>query len=176
MRKPPFLVTVQPISKKTSNFQKKPKGKRECVANKGKRRKRGDFMDGNYERGMYRQLQELMKDLDNLRSEFRVEREEYEHQIKELREEIASERKGYEQRILELESELCEVKAENELLKRDNERMKRELNNNSGNSSLPPSSDLHGKAPNTYNARAKSSRAKGRTDRPQGEEPHQSRC
>lgn len=118
-------------------------------------------MGGNYERGMYRQLQELMKDLDNLRSEFRVEREGYEHQIKELREEMASERKGYEQRISELEGELSEVKAENELLKRDNERMKRELNNNSGNSSLPPSSDLPGKAPNTYNARAKSSRAKG---------------
>ena len=47
-------------------------------------------MGGNYERGMYRQLQELMKDLDTLRSEFRVEREGYEHQIKELREEMAS--------------------------------------------------------------------------------------
>lgn len=118
-------------------------------------------MGGNYERGMYRQLQELMKDLDTLRSEFRVEREGYEHQIKELREEMASERKRYEQRISELEGELCEVKAENELLKQDNERMKRILNNNSSNSSLPPSSDSPGKAPNTYNAREKSSRRKG---------------
>ena len=56
---------------------------------------------------------------------------------------------------------VCEVKAKNELLKQDNERMERELNNNSGNSSLPSSSDLPGKAPNTYNARAKSNRAKG---------------
>lgn len=52
-----------------------------------------------------------------------------------------------------LEEENTSLKAENRLLRDDNERMKRILDNDSSKSSNPPSKDQPGKAPNTFNGR-----------------------
>lgn len=58
--------------------------------------------------------------------------------------------------------ENCErLENENTLLRDDNERMKGILGNDSSNSSLPPSKDQPGKAPNTYNSRKPSKKKKG---------------
>lgn len=49
-------------------------------------------------------------------------------------------------------AENATLRQENHLLRDDNERMKRILNNDSSNSGTPPSSDQPGKAPNSYNS------------------------
>ena len=52
-----------------------------------------------------------------------------------------------------LEEAAGRLEKENRLLRDDNERMKRTLNNDSSNSSEPPSKDRPGKAPNLFNSR-----------------------
>ena len=48
-----------------------------------------------------------------------------------------------------------------QLLREDNERLRSILNNDSNNSSQPPSADQKGKRTNTYNGRVKNERSKG---------------
>lgn len=81
-------------------------------------------MGGNYEKSVFNQLQEVMAKLDSMESEHTVMKEE-----------------------------ITKLEKENHLLRDDNERMKREQNNDSSNSSLPPSKDKPWKAPNTFNIR-----------------------
>lgn len=116
-------------------------------------------MGGNYERDMFKQLQEIMIRCDGMSQEIKDIRKEHKQELKaqeiRLKEEFSKERKVLTDRIDTLECELVYVKAENELLKNDNERMKRILNNDSSNSSNPPSSDQKGNRPNQYNSRKK---------------------
>ena len=116
-------------------------------------------MGGNYEKGVYNQLMEVMEKLNAMESEHCRDRKE----VKELTSEVTGLRKensrlkeevsDLKQKTTFLEEENTSLKAENHLLREDNERMKRILNNDSSNSSTPPSKDQPGKAPNTFNGR-----------------------
>lgn len=101
-------------------------------------------MGGNYERGLYNQLMEVMERLDTVEKESKKE-------IKKLNDEISS-----------LKKENGHLKEENRLLRDDNARMKSILNNDSSNTSQPPSTDQKGGKPaNTYNSREKTSHKAG---------------
>lgn len=129
-------------------------------------------MGGNYEKDMYKQLCELMSRVDSLESDHKKDRKEIKRLNKEL--DKADRRIAYldktvasqKEEIDSLKSENTVLKKENKILRADNERMKRILNNNSDNSSLPPSTDKNNpcKAANEYNGR-------GRTDRKPGGQP-----
>ena len=118
-------------------------------------------MGGNYEKSMYNQLMEVMAKLDTMAAEQKKDRKE----IKSLTSEVTSLRKENDTLRKEVSSlrqensalkEKCEsLEKENTLLHEDNERLKRNANNNSNNSSIPPSKDQNKppKAPNTYNSR-----------------------
>lgn len=116
-------------------------------------------MGGNYEKSVYNQLMEVMEKLNSMESEHSRDRKE----VKELTSEVTGLRKendhlreevsNLKQKTSSLEEENTSLKAENRLLHDDNERMKRILDNDSSNSSIPPSEDQPGKAPNTFNGR-----------------------
>lgn len=100
--------------------------------------------NSDYGNGMYQQLLEIMGRLENVE--------------KTSKEKIDTLNK----RIDILENENLVLKEENQLLKNDNARLKSIINNDSSNSSLPPSSDQKAKKPvNTYNGRNKTKRKAG---------------
>ena len=105
-------------------------------------------MAGNYEKSIYNQLMEVMERLDSVESRNKCE-------ISRLHGEIA-----------DLKKENRERKEENQRLKDDNARLKSIINNDSSNSSLPPSTDQKGRKPaNTYNGLTKSGRKAGGSSR-----------
>lgn len=124
-------------------------------------------MGGNYAKSVYNQLAEVMEKLDLMEAEHKKDRREIADltsEVKSLRKENASLREevsGLRQKAAVLEAENCRLEKENSLLRNDNERMKRTLGNDSSNSSLPPSTDRTGKAPNMYNSRKPSRKKKG---------------
>lgn len=98
----------------------------------------------DYGNGMYQQLQEIMGRLET------VERDS-KQKIDTLN-----------NRIDTLEKENQNLKEENRLLRDDNARLKSIINNDSSNTSLPPSSDQKGGRPaNTFNGREKTGRRAG---------------
>ena len=99
----------------------------------------------SYENGMYQQLMEIMGRLDTIEKEHKKE-------TGELKTEIA-----------DLKKENLLLRQENQLLKDDNARLKSIINNDSSNTSLPPSADQKGKPANTYNGRKKRKGHKGTT-------------
>lgn len=116
-------------------------------------------MGGNYAKGVYDQLMDVMARLDTMEAAHVQDRKEIRMLTSEvgslrrentrLREEVS----GLRQENAALREEDATLRKENSLLREDNERMRRILDNDSTNSSLPPSSDQPGKAPNTYNGR-----------------------
>lgn len=101
-------------------------------------------MGGNYEKSVYNQLMEVMGRLDRFEKE-------HQREVGQLNEEIA-----------ELKQENSELRKKNQLLLDDNARLKSILDNDSTNSSLPPSRDQKGtKAANHYNGRSKSGKKAG---------------
>lgn len=101
-------------------------------------------MAGNYEKGMYNQLMEVMVRLDSFEKEHKQE-------VTLLNKEISD---------LKKENKL--LRDENQLLRDDNARLKSIINNDSSNTSLPPSADQKGGRPaNTYNGREKTGRKTG---------------
>lgn len=98
----------------------------------------------NYENGMFNQLQEIMGRLDSVEKEHKQE-------IGHLKDEISN---------LKKENKLLHT--ENQLLREDNARLRSIINNDSSNSSLPPSTDQKGGRPaNTFNSRNKTERKAG---------------
>ncbi len=124
-------------------------------------------MGGNYAKSVYNQLVEVMEKLNSMEAEHKKDRKEISaltSEVKSLRKEnscLREEVSGLRQKTAVLEEENHRLEKENVLLRGDNERMKRTLGNNSSNSSLPPSTDQPGKAPNTYNSRKPSGKKKG---------------
>ena len=101
-------------------------------------------MGGNYEKSMYNQLMDVMARLDTVEKERRQE-------TTRLKEEISA---------LKLENQ--HLREEIKLLRDENARLKGIMNNNSSNTSLPPSTDeKKGKPANTYNSREKTNRKAG---------------
>ncbi len=78
-------------------------------------------------------------------------------EYKELRRRLEAVEKELE-RMTRTNEELCR---ENQALREENERLKRTLNNNSRNSSLPPSTNQPGRAANTYNSRKSTGKKAG---------------
>lgn len=98
----------------------------------------------NYENGMFNQLQEIMGRLDSVEKEHKQE-------IGHLKDEISD---------LKKENKLLHT--ENQLLREDNARLRSIINNDSSNSSLPPSTDQKcGKPTDTFNGRNKTGRMAG---------------
>ena len=98
----------------------------------------------NYENGMYQQLMEIMGRLETVEKD------------------SAQKIDTLNKRINVLENENLVLKQENQLLKEDNARLKSIINNDSSNTSLPPSADQKGGKPaNTYNGRKKTERKEG---------------
>ena len=101
-------------------------------------------MAGNYEKSIYNQLMDVMARLDSVEAKSKQE-------IFRLNEEIS-----------DLKEENRELREENQRLRNDNARLKSIINNDSSNTSLPPSTDQPGGKPaNTYNGRTKSHRKAG---------------
>lgn len=98
-------------------------------------------MVGNYEKGMYNQLMEVMARLDAVEISLSTEKTEHKDDVKRLN------------------SRINDLTQENQLLRDDNARLKSIINNDSSNTSLPPSGDQKGGKPaNTYNGREKTGR------------------
>lgn len=83
-------------------------------------------MGGNYEKSIYNQLMDVMTRLDSVETENRQEISRINGEITDLRKENR------------------ELKEENRRLKDDNAHLKNIINNDSSNSSLPPSRDQKG--------------------------------
>lgn len=98
----------------------------------------------NYENGMFNQLQEIMNRLDSVEDELRTEKAEHREDV------------------MRLNAKINDLTQENTLLRNDNARLRSIINNDSSNSSLPPSSDQKGGRPaNTYNGRPETGRKAG---------------
>lgn len=97
----------------------------------------------NYEKSVYDQLQDVMARFDTFEKDTKVE-------ITRLNNKIDT-----------LTTENTKLKIENQILKDDNQRLKRIINNDSTNSSLPPSSDQKNKSANKYNNRSKTGKTPG---------------
>lgn len=101
-------------------------------------------MAGNYEKSMYNQLMEVMARLDAVEKDLHVEKIEHKEDVDRLNTKIDN------------------LTQENNLLRDDNARLKSIINNDSSNTSLPPSTDEKGGRPaNTFNGREKSSKKAG---------------
>ena len=101
-------------------------------------------MGGNYEKGMYNQLIEVMARLDAMEGELKNEKREHKEDVDRLNARIDG------------------LTQENQLLRDDNARLKSIINNDSSNTSLPPSTDQKGGRPaNTFNSREKTGRRAG---------------
>lgn len=95
-------------------------------------------MAGNYEKGIYNQLMEVMARLESVEKDYKKDVNCLNHKIDEIT------------------KENHELRKENQLLRDDNARLKSIINNDSSNTSLPPSTDQKGGKPaNTYNGRKK---------------------
>ena len=104
-------------------------------------------MKRDYNRDIYKHLEEVLNRVDKLESTIKDDKVE----IRRLNDKI-----DY------LEKENTQLKKENTRLKNDNERLRRIINNDSTNSSLPPSTDKKPtKAANEYNHRTKSKNKQG---------------
>ena len=98
----------------------------------------------DYSNGMYQQLQEIMGRLDSVEKEHKKE-------VTQLKAEIS-----------DLKQENKCLREENQLLRDDNARLRSIINNDSSNTSLPPSTDQKsGKTANTFNGRKKTERKAG---------------
>ena len=112
-------------------------------------------MGGNYEKSIYNQLMDVMARLENVEKKYeekiaRIE-QDYEQKIYALNEEIKT-----------LKTENRHLREENQMLKEENARLRGIINNNSSNTSLPPSSDKdRRKGVNTYNGRKKTGNKAG---------------
>ena len=101
-------------------------------------------MGGNYEKSIYNQLMEVMGRLDAVEKDLRVEKAEHKEDVDRLN------------------TRISELASENQLLRDDNARLKSIINNDSSNTSNPPSTDQKaGKPANTYNGREKTGRRAG---------------
>jgi len=110
---------------------------------------------------------EVMARVNSLESERKQDKKEIRcltSEVTSLRKENAALRQevsSLKQENAVLTEKCAELEKENMLLRNDNERMKRILNNDSSNSSIPPSKDEDTKPANTYNSRKTTSRKPG---------------
>lgn len=99
----------------------------------------------DYSKDLFKQVQELMLKCDDLSHEVKTIEKRTEKKFKKQIKEMKAE---YEEKIENLENRVTELEDENEKLKNDNDRLKKQINNDSNNSSKPPSSDIKRNIPN----------------------------
>ena len=100
---------------------------------------------GDYENQVFKQLQEVMKKCDDLSHEVKIIEKKTE---KKFKKQLKEQKEYFTQKIEILEKENKELKIENKKLRNDNDRLKKIINNDSNNSSKPPSSDIKRNIPN----------------------------
>ena len=91
----------------------------------------------DYNNNMYKQIQDLLNKCDSLSQEIKNDRKEFKKEKIELNKKISN-----------LETKVHRLETENKKLRDDNDRLKKQINNNSDNSSKPPSSDIKKNIPN----------------------------
>lgn len=111
-------------------------------------------MGGNYEKSLYKQLETALLKIDELSDKVKkIEAETENRYIKiiyELKAEnvlLCEENASLKEKVAKCEAEI--------------DRLRKQLNNNSTNSSTPPSSDVKANRPNTFNSRTKTSKTSG---------------
>lgn len=115
----------------------------------------------DYSKDLFKQVQELMLKCDDLSHEVKTIEKRTEKKFKKQIKELKAE---YEEKIENLENRVTELEDENEKLKNDNYRLKKQINNDSNNSSKPPSSDIKRNIPNNREKTTKKAGAqKGHT-------------
>lgn len=103
-----------------------------------------EHLAANYENSIYKQLMDVMARLDAVEDDLNIEKVEHREDDKNLNYTIDH------------------LTRENNLLPDDNARLKSIINNDSANTSLPPSTDQKGNKPsNTYNVRENTDRKRG---------------
>ena len=139
----------------------------------------------DYSKDLFKQLEDVYEKLDKIEKKHRKQINDLEETCRAVKQELAQTKEALkvtetklhrtEKKLAEKDNELRQVKqdlsaankkiesleSENTLLRDDNERMKRILNNDSDNSSLPPSSGGTSKPANTYNGRKKTRQKQG---------------
>ena len=118
-------------------------------------------MGGNYEKSVYNQLMEVMGRLEAVEAKHHLEVSHLEDEMSELKQEHRHEVRHLDNEIAELKQENSELREKNQLLLDDNARLKSIIDNDSTNSSLPPSKDQKTKPANRYNGRNKSEKKAG---------------
>ena len=88
----------------------------------------------DYSKDIFKQVQELMLKCDNLSSEVKTVEKRTEKKFKKQIKEI---KQQYEEKIDQLENRVSNLEKENQKLKDDNDRLKKQINNDSNNSSKP---------------------------------------
>ena len=111
-------------------------------------------MGGNYAKNMYKQLEDALVKIDALNTKITLIETETSNK--------------YLQIIYEKDREIARLRAENAVqaeriakLELEVDRLRKQLNNDSNNSSKPPSVDIKPNAPNTYNGRTKTGKKSG---------------
>ena len=121
-------------------------------------------MASNYDKHIFRQLEDVLKKCDNLSQEIKDIKKEHKEEIKRLKdqhsEEIHNLKEEHKKEVKQLNSKIEKLEDENKLLKEDNTRMKAILNRDSTNSSIPPSKDEKPKK-KKINLREKSNKKTG---------------
>lgn len=109
-------------------------------------------MTSNYDKHIFRQLEDVLKKCDNLSQEINDIKKQHQVEIYELNKkhekEIYTLKKESKKEIKALESRIGKLENENKKLQDDNDRLKKIINNDSNNSSKPPSSDIKKNIPN----------------------------
>ena len=130
-------------------------------------------MGGNYQKDLYKQLIEIMERCDSLENNLKSVKASSDSKISSLNREVkhltsrcnALEEQNTDllKKVDTLEKENSSLKKENSSLKEENLRLKSIMNNNSDNTSLPPSSDQKPskKKVNEYNGRQNTGRKSG---------------
>ncbi len=107
---------------------------------------------------MYKQLEEVMKKCDSLSQEIKVVKKQtsqkYIKEIKQMK-------KEHKEEVYALKMEIKDLKDKNNKLNNEVDRLKKQLNNNSNNSSLPPYSDIKPNKKSIPNNREKSDKKIG---------------
>ncbi len=85
-------------------------------------------MGGNYEKSIYNQLIEIMGRLESVEKDLKDEKNEHKKDVSKLN-----------AKVTKLENIIKEKDKQIKTLSDDNERLKRIINNDSSNSSMPPS-------------------------------------
>lgn len=122
---------------------------------------RGRVTGGNYRKSLYKQLMEAMAKVDSLESGQERNKKETKTLTSGVHRPAQRKRSPAGKSFLPETGKCGRLESENTLLRNGNGRMKRILNNDSSNSSTPPSKDEDIKPANTYNGRKPASRKPG---------------